>query len=82
LTRLKPRRFDKLREAFGAVDKAFVDSAVDKAFVDRGDPHDSTKIKKLEDQMDCDSFVANLNLGTNNQKNYIKKMKKSHNGLR
>ncbi len=73
MTRLKPRRFDKLREAFGAVDKAFVD---------RGDPHDSTKIKKLEDQMDGDSFVGNLNLGTNIQKNYIKKMKKSHKGLR
>ena len=73
MTRLKPRRFDKLKKAFGAVDKAFVD---------RGDPHDSTKIKKLEDQMDDDSFVGNLNLGTNYQKNFKQKMKKSHKGLR
>ena len=42
MTRIKPRKLDRIRAVFDAVDKAFVD---------REDPHDQTKIQQLEEKM-------------------------------
>ncbi len=49
MARIKPKRLDRIRAVFGAVDKAFVD---------RGDPHDQTKIQQLEEKM---NEINNLN---------------------
>ena len=73
MTQLKPRRLDKLRKSI---------SAVDKAFVDRSDLNDSTKIKELENQMDSEIFDGKRNIGLNSQKNFVKRIKKSHKNLR
>ena len=73
MSKLKPRKLDKIRSAF---------EAVDKVAVDRGDLNDSTKIKELEEQMDNGIIDVNKNLGINNQRNLNKKMRKSHKGLR
>lgn len=73
MTRLKPRKRDKIKSAF---------EAVDKVAVDRGDLNDSTKIQELEEQMDNENFDLNGFNRIKNQKNLNKKMKKSHKGLR
>ena len=59
MTRIKPRRLDKMRTAFDAVDKAFVD---------RDDLHNQTKIQELDDKMNEKSFdgingLNKINLG-------------------
>ena len=47
MTRLKRRKFDRIRAIFGAIDKTFVD---------RSDLYDSAKIKELENKMDENLF--------------------------
>ena len=73
MSRLKPRRLDKIKSAFAAVDKVTAD---------RSDLNDSSKIKELENQMDIGIIDLNNNLSINNQRNMNKKMRKSHKGLR
>ena len=73
MTRLKPRKLDKIRSAF---------EAVDKVAVDRGDLHDQTKIHELDDQMNKEIFDGQRNFGINSQRNFLKRMKKTHKGLR
>lgn len=73
MTRKKPRKLDKIRSGF---------EAVDKIAVDRGDLNDQRKIQELENQMDNELFEGGKNLGINNHKNLNKNMKKSHKGLK
>ena len=73
MSRLKPRRLDKIKSAFAAVDKVTAD---------RSDINDSSKIKELEDKMDFGMIDLNNNLGINNSRNLNKKMRKTHKGLR
>lgn len=42
MTRIIPKRWDRIKEAFRSIDKAIVD---------RGDIHDQTKIQQLEEKM-------------------------------
>ena len=73
MSRLKPRRLDKIKSGFAAIDKVTAD---------RSDLNDSSKIKELENQMDIGMIDLNNNLGINNSRNFNKKMKKTHKGLR
>ena len=73
MTRKKPRKLDKIRSAF---------EAVDKVAVDRGDINDQRKIQELENQMDNELFDGGKNLGVTSHRNMNKKIKKSHKGLR
>ena len=73
MTRKKPKKLDKIRSAF---------EAVDKVAADRGDAHDQRKILELEGQMDNEIFDGGKNFGINSHKALNKKMKKSHKGLR
>ena len=72
MTRLKPRKRDKIIGIF---------SSIDKKFADREDPN-IPKIKELEDQMDKEPLGGKSNLGINTQKNFAKRMNKTHKGLR
>lgn len=73
MTRKKPRKLEKIRSGF---------EAVDKIAVDRGDLNDQRKIQELENQMDTEIFDNGKKLGLNNHRNLNKTMKKSHRGLR
>ncbi len=73
MTRLKPRKLDKIKSGIAAVDKVTAD---------RSDLNDSSKIKELEDQMDNGMIDLNNNLGINNSRNLNKKIRKTHKGLR
>ena len=73
MSKLKPKRLDKIRSAF---------EAVDKVAVDRSDTHDISKIKELEDKMDENILDASKNLGINSQRNFNKKMQKSYKRLK
>lgn len=58
MTRIKHRRLDKIRAAFGSVDKSFVN---------RGDLHDQSKIQQLEEKMnEIEGFedFNKINFGT------------------
>jgi len=72
MTRLKPKFLDKIRGAISEVDKKF----------GTGQDVNDSEIKKLEDQMDSDTFDGIGNLGINNQRGFTKPSKKSHRGLR
>lgn len=57
MTRIKPKRWDRIKEVFRSVDNAFVD---------REDLHDQTKIQQLEEKMSqIDGFndFDKINLG-------------------
>ena len=73
MSRKKPKRLDKIRSGF---------EAVDKVAVDRGDLDDQRKIQQLENQLDNELFDGGKNLGPSNYRNLNKKMKKSHKKLR
>ena len=73
MTRKKPRKLDKIRSGF---------EAVDKVAADRGDLNDQRKIQELENQMGDALFDNRKNLGINNSINLNKTMKKSHKGIR
>ena len=73
MTKKKPRKLDKIRAGF---------EAVDKVAVDRGDLNDQRKIQELENQMGDELFDGGKNLRIDGQKNFKNKMKKSHKGLR
>lgn len=64
MTRLKPRKLDKIKSGIAAVDKITAD---------RSDLNDSSKIKELEDQMDNGMIDLNTNLSINNSRNLNKK---------
>ena len=73
MTRLKPRKLYKIKEAIGAVDKAVVD---------RGDLHDQSKIQELDSQMNNEMFDGKISHGTNKNRSFQKRIRKSHKGLR
>ncbi len=73
MTRLKPRKLDKIKSGIAAVDKVTAD---------RSDLNDSSKIKELEDQMDSGITDVSKNLGLSNPRNMNKKIRKTHKGLR
>jgi len=73
LTRLKPRKRDKIIAGFSEIDKKFNTA--------REDPKNTT-IKELENQMDDKTFGSIPKLGKNSQKNFVKRMNKTHKGLR
>lgn len=73
MTRKKPRKLDKIRSGF---------EAVDKVAADRGDLNDQRKIQDLENQIGNEIFDNGKNLGINNSRNLKKTMKKSHKGIR
>ena len=72
MTRLKRRKLDKIRGGLGAIDSKFADREDTKNF----------KIKELENQMDNELFDTKKKLGPNNQRNFVKRMNKTHKGLR
>ena len=73
MTRLKPRRLDKIREILGTIDSKFS--------TNREDPND-TKIQELENQMVDDIFSSKRKIGNNTQKTFVKSLNKTHKGLR
>ncbi len=73
MTRLKPRKRDKIIAGFSEIDKKFNTT--------REDPKETT-IKELENQMDDNTFGDIAKLGKNTQKNFVKRMNKTHKGLR
>ena len=73
MTRLKPRKRDKIIAGFSEIDKKFNTT--------REDSKNKT-IKELENQMDEKTFGGIQKLGKNNQKNFVKRMNKNHKGLR
>ena len=72
MTRLRPRKRDKIIRILGEVDKKFAD---------REQPN-IEKIKELENQMDMEIFDGKQNFGINNPKRFGKKMNKTFKGLR
>ena len=72
MTRLRPRKRDKIIGVLGEVDKKFADR----------ENHDIEKIKELENQIDMDIFDGGQNLGINNKQKFGKKMHKTYKGLR
>ena len=72
MTRLRPRKRDKIIGILGEVDKKFADR----------ENHDIEKIKELENQIDMDIFDGGQNLGINNKRKFGKKMNKTYKGLR
>ena len=73
MSRLKPRKRDKIIAGFSEIDKKFNTT--------REDAKNKT-IKELEDQMENVAFAENGKIGFNNQRNFVKKMNKSYKGLR
>ena len=73
MTRLKPRKWDRVAAIFGAIDSKFS--------TNREDPND-TKIQELENQMDDDLFCGKRKVENNTQKNFPKSFNKTHKGLR
>lgn len=74
MTRIKIKRWDRIKEGFRSVDKAFVD---------RGDIHDQTKIQQLEEklsQIDGFNDFNKINLGyiaqSANKKIHLKNSKR------
>ena len=73
MTRLKPRKRDKIIAGFSEIDKKFNTT--------REDPKNTT-IKELENQMDDKTFGGIQKFGKNSQKKFLKRMNKNHKGLR
>ena len=73
MTRLKPRKRDRIIAGFTEIDKKFNTT--------REDSKNKT-LKELENQMDEKTFGGITKLGKNNQKNFVKRMNKNHKGLR
>ena len=73
MSRLKPRKRDKIIAGFTEIDKKFNTT--------REDSKNKT-IKELDDQMDNVAFIENGKHGFTNHKNVEKKMNKSYKGLR
>jgi hypothetical protein len=73
LTRLRPRRRDKIVAGFSEIDRKFNTT--------REEPKNTT-IKELDDQMDKTTIDGKKMSGKNSQRNFVKSFKKSHKGLR